>query len=339
MRVPPRRRLAALALTGTLVLAAGCAGGRTATKDNVLVMTVAAPTVTDFDDYVARTKGFYEKHGVTVQRVQTGTAAQSVQLLATGDAEIGRGLANSIQARLRTGGQLDFIDIADPTIRPPHVMISKGIREFPALSGTSVGITSVTDQGTIVTEQMIERMGLDAASIELVPTGGTGSRWAAMNAGGVQSSLLLPPISFTAEQQGAVRMGYLPELLGPGYQFSFTGIVVRESWARANRDQLVHYLRARDDALRWLNDPANAQEAVKILASETRIPLPRARQTYDLLFRSPVPAFAHRIAVSLPAGDSVLQGLRLAGHIRDGNARIEDFVDDSYAAAAREGTS
>jgi ABC-type nitrate/sulfonate/bicarbonate transport system substrate-binding protein len=334
-----RRPLLALATATTIALATGCAGASAGTGDDVLVMTVAAPTVTDFDDYVAKTKGFYEAHGVTVERVQTGTAAQSVQLLATGDAEIGRGLANSIQARLRTDGQLDFVDIADPTIRPPHVMNSKGIHDLADLAGTTMGITSVTDQGTIVTAQVIQRLGLDADSIEMVPTGGTGSRLAAMNAGGVGSSLLLPPVSFTAEKQGAIRLGYVPELLGPDYQFSFTGIIVRESWAEANREQLVRYLAARDDALRWLHDPANAEEAAQILARETRITLERATQTYDLLFRSAVPAFADRIGVSIPAGESVLQGLRLTGHVRDGSARIEDFVDDSYAAAAREATS
>jgi NitT/TauT family transport system substrate-binding protein len=334
-----RQPLLALAVVATIAAAAGCGGGGPAdTDDNTLTMTVAAPTVTDFDDYVARTKGFYEARGVTVERVQTGTAAQSVQLLATGDAEIGRGLANSIQARIRTGGQLDFVDIADPTIRPPHVLNTKGIHDLADLAGTTMGITSVTDQGTIVTAQAIERLGLDAGSIDLMPTGGTGSRLAAMNAGGIQSSLLLPPVSFTAEKQGSVRLGYVPELLGADYQFSFTGIIVRESWAREHRDQLVRYLQARDDALRWLKDPANAEEAAQILATETKITPEQARLTYDLLFRSSVPAFADRIGVSIPAGESVLQGLRLTGLVRDESAQIDEFVDDSYAAAAREAT-
>jgi ABC-type nitrate/sulfonate/bicarbonate transport system substrate-binding protein len=331
---PSRRPV--LALVVLLAFATACSGGTRDAGDDELVMTVAAPTVTDLDDYVAKTKGFYAARGVTVRRVQTGTAAQSVQLLATGEANIGRGLANAIQARLRTGGQLDFVDVADTTVRPPYVMESSGIREFTALEGTAVGITSVTDQGTIVTAQMIDRLGLDADRIDLVPTGGTASRVAAMHAGGIQSSLLLPPLSFTAEEQGAFRMGYLPELFGPDYRFSFTGIVVRASWAEAHRDQLVRYLAARGDALRWLHDPANAEEASQILATETKIPVPRARATYDLLFGSSAQAFADEIAVDIPAGKSVLEGLRVAGLTRDTSARIEDFVDDSYAAQARE---
>ncbi|RZQ60808.1 ABC transporter substrate-binding protein [Amycolatopsis suaedae] len=321
-----------------VLLVSGCASVVADPDDNVVTMTIAAPTVTDFDDYVAKAKGFYDARGVTVRRVQTGTAAQSVQLLATGEAEIGRGLANAIQARVRTSGQLDFVNVADPTVRPPYVMTSKGIRDFAALTGTSLGITSVTDQGTIVTMQMLQRRGVDPDGVQLLPTGGTASRLAAMNAGGIASTLLLPPVSFTAEQQGAVRMGYLPELLGEGYQFSFTGIVVRESWAKANRDRLVRYLAARDDALRWLNDPANAAEATAILARETKISPEKARQTYELLFRSTVDAFAPRIGVSLPAGEGVLSGLRLAGLLHDKDSRIEEFVDDSYAAGAREVT-
>lgn len=339
MPVHQRIRLAVLGVAALLLTGSGCASQPVSGADGELVMTVAAPTVSDFDDYVAKTKGFYRDRGVTVRRVQTGTAAQSVQLLATGDVEIGRGLSNTVQARLRTAGRLDFVDVADTTVRPPYVMTSKGIRDFAGLANTSVGITSVTDQGTTVTEQVIDRLGPDRDSVEFLPTGGTASRLSAMNAGGISSTLLLPPVNFTAEQQGAVRLGYLPVLLGRDYHFSFTGIVVRESWAERNSEDLVRYLAARDDALRWLNNPANAEEAAAILAAETEIPLRRARQTYDLLFRSPVPAFAERIGVSRPAGAGVLDGLRLSGLIRDPGARIEDFVDDSYAARARELTS
>lgn len=339
MPVQQRIRLAVLGVAALLLTGSGCATQPASGSDGVLVMTVAAPTVSDFDDYVAKTKGFYRDRGVTVRRVQTGTAAQSVQLLATGDVEIGRGLSNTVQARLRTAGRLDFVDVADTTVRPPYVMTSNGIRDFAGLANTSVGITSITDQGTTVTEQVIDRLGPDRDSVEFLPTGGTASRLSAMNAGGISSTLLLPPVNFTAEQQGAVRLGYLPVLLGRDYHFSFTGIVVRESWAERNSEDLVRYLAARDDALRWLNNPANAEEAAAILAAETEIPLERARQTYDLLFRSTVPAFAERIGVSRPAGAGVLSGLRLSGLIRDSSARIEDFVDDSYAAKARELTS
>lgn len=333
------RRLTAFALAATLMSSAACANSRASSDDDVLVMTVAAPTVTDFDDYVANAKGFYTKHGVTVERVKSGTAAQSVQLLATGDAEIGRGLANSIQVRHRTGGALDFIDIADPMIRPAYVMNTDGIHDWNDLEGKPVGITSVTDQGTIVTAQALERHGLGVDSVEMVPTGGTANRLSAMKAGGIKATLLLPPVNFTSESKGMVRLGYLPETLGPDYQFSFTGIVVRQSWAEQHRDQLVRYLQARDDALRWLHDPANAEEAAGILAKKTDIPLDQARKTYDLLFRSSVDSFAERIGVSIPAGQSVLEGLRLTGLLRGDSARIEDFVDDSYAAAARKANS
>ncbi|MFD9961298.1 ABC transporter substrate-binding protein [Amycolatopsis sp. NPDC058986] len=333
MRRPWLTSVVAAALCAASLTACGTA--HPARPDNLITMTVAAPTVTDFDDYVAKAKGFYAKHGITVQRVQTGTATQSVQLLATGEVDVGRGLANTVLARLRTEGALDFVDVADTTVRPPFVMSAKGISGFADLRGTSVGIPSVTDQATVVTHQFLQRMGVDPAGVEMIPTGGTGNRLAAMNAGGTSSTLLLPPVNFTAEQQGAKRLGYLPELLGPGYQFSFTGVVVRASWARDHRDQLVRYLAARDDALRWLNDPANAEEAARILAAETKSPPQRAKQTYELLFRSKVPAFADRIGVSVPAGEGVIDGLRLVGLLPGNPVDVRDFVDDSYAAEAR----
>ncbi|GAA4544228.1 ABC transporter substrate-binding protein [Amycolatopsis samaneae] len=332
-----RRPWLSLALTaalGTVSLTA-CGSAHPARPANLVTMTVAAPSVTDFDDYVAKAKGFYAKHGVTVRRTQTGTATQSVQLLATGEVDVGRGLANTVLARLRTGGALDFVDVADTTVRPPFVMSAKGISGFAALAGTAVGIPSPTDQATVVTYQLLQRMGVDPATVEMVPTGGTGNRLAAMNVGGTSSTMLLPPVNFTAEQQGTHRLGYLPELLGPGYQFSFTGVVVRASWARDHRDELVRYLAARDDALRWLHEPANAEEATKILAAETKIPPQRAKQTYELLFRSKVPAFADRIGISLPAGEGVVDGLRLVGLLPGGPVDVREFVDDSYAAEAR----
>jgi ABC-type nitrate/sulfonate/bicarbonate transport system substrate-binding protein len=110
-----------------------------------------AATVTDYDDYVAQEKGFYARHHVKTEYLQTQTAAQATQLLATGDADVGRGIADAIQANVATDRRLDYISVADMLTRPPHVLMTDGTKSFAKIRDRKIGISSPTDNTTIVT--------------------------------------------------------------------------------------------------------------------------------------------------------------------------------------------
>jgi NitT/TauT family transport system substrate-binding protein len=319
------------------LLAVGC-GPRTpvARHDDTIVVASGAATVTDFDDYVAREKGFYAAHHVKTEYLATQTASQAIQLMATGEADVGRGLSDAIQANVSTGRKLDYISVADMLTRPPHVLMTTGAKDFGAISRDKIGISSPTDNTTIVTDGLLAGKSIDPTKANLIPAGGTSSRLAAMQAGGVKATLLLPPANFKAAKEAHLTsVGSVPQLLGPDWHYSFTSIVVDRRWAELNRGLLVRFLQARDDALRWLADPANKQEAIKILEKYTEAKPSPAEKTYDLISDPRLRAFATRIGVDRTADTSVLHVLQDAGVLKQRNLDVARFADDSYAAEAR----
>jgi len=299
------------------------------------VLASGAATVTDFDDYVAQEKGFYADHDVKTTYVQTQIASQAIQLLATGDADIGRGFADAVQANVRTDGELDFISVGDALVRPPHVLVTTGAKTLPDVLRNKVAISSPSDQTTVVTEALLEGKGFDSSTADLIPAGGTASRLAAMDAGGVDATLMLPPLNFKAQAAGRTSMGSMSDLLGPDWMYSFTSVVVERRWAERNRDLLIRFLQARDDALRWLADPANREEAIDIFIEYTDAKPKAAAATYDLIMRRGRESFRSRVGVDREADATVLRTLYETGHSAEPALDVGDYVDPRYADEAR----
>jgi NitT/TauT family transport system substrate-binding protein len=331
------RRATFLLVALLATAAAGCGPAEpVARHDDTIVVASGAATVTDYDDYIAREKGFYKQHHVKTEYLTTQTAAQATQLLATGEADIGRGIADAIQANVATDRKLDYISVADMLTRPPHVLMTDGTKSFDDIKGRKIGISSPTDNTTIVTEGLLEGKNIDPARANLIPAGGTSSRLAAMQSGGVTATLLLPPANFKAvKEAGLTSLGSVPQLLGPDWGYSFTSVIVDRRWATLNRDLLVRFLQARDDALRWLADPRNRKEAIAILEKYTEAKPSPAAKTYDLISDPKLRAFAPRIGINRKADANVLRVMETAGHLKERGLDASRFTDDSYAAEAR----
>ncbi|WP_345148255.1 ABC transporter substrate-binding protein [Arthrobacter ginkgonis] len=326
--------VATLGVTASACSANGGGAEATAT-DKTIVYTEGAKTVTDWDHFVAGHENMYAAHGVTLDGVDTQTATAATQLLVTGEANVGRGLPPAIQTVSQSNGAVKLISVADLLVRPPFVMNAKGITSWEGLKGTKIGVSSPTDSTAVVTKEAIKALGFPADSVELVSSGGTGARYAAMEGGAIDASLLLPPVNFTAEEAGFNRVGYLPDAMGKDWQFAFTSVIVNPTWAEQNRETLVSFLAARNDALKWLADPANKDEAISILATETEISEETAEKVYDLMgIGTADSAFAPEVGVSERAAGSVLdalQGMEQAPQ----DMEISTMIDDQYAAEAR----
>ncbi|MER7797501.1 ABC transporter substrate-binding protein [Microbacterium sp. NPDC096154] len=335
-----RATAAAAAALFTIGGLAGCAASEQSAGspegDFEIIYTAGAKLVTDWDVYVAEDQGFFEDHGVHVENVSTDTAEGATQLLVTGEAHIGRGLPPMIQATVKSNGGVKLLDVADTLIHPPFFMsVREGISSLDDLVGKNIGTSSHTDSTTVVTHGLLDRAGIDAADVEIVTAGGTASRFAGLESGALDASALLPPINYTAEENGFASLGYLPDLAEDGFPFAFAGVIVNPDWAEANREALVAYLKARGDALEFLADPANRDEAIRILAEATDTEVEIAERTYDdLHIGTDKSAFNSQIGVHPEASEGVLIGLQKAG-LAPEDLTIDGLVDDSYAAEAR----
>ena len=94
--------------------------------------------------------------------------------------------------------------------------------------------------------------------------------------------MLSPPFDYKAQADGMKRLGNAFDAFG-GVGVAFA---VQDSWAKANADLLVGFLRAAAKAEKFLYDPSSKQKAVEILVKYTKSPADDLAKSYDSFYRT-----------------------------------------------------
>jgi len=94
--------------------------------------------------------------------------------------------------------------------------------------------------------------------------GGVSQRYRALLEGKHAGTMLITPFDLNAAERGFKTLGRANEVLG-----EYQGVVasVRQGWARQNPRRVEAYIRATSDAVDWLYQPENKDEAIRIFLS------------------------------------------------------------------------
>ena len=160
--------------------------------------------------------------------------------------------------------------------------------------------------------------------VEQVYAGATPNRLAALSSGTVQAALLTQPFDFRAEAQGFRK---LLDIGAFGKEYGFLTVLARPQWLRDNPDTARGYLRALTAAVDWLYEPSHRDEAIEILARETKLDPSIATQTYDYYIK--LEPFSRKLAVPDEIIRSTVKTLIELGDIKPDAAAIK-FVDSTY---------
>jgi ABC-type nitrate/sulfonate/bicarbonate transport system substrate-binding protein len=104
--------------------------------------------------------------------------------------------------------------------------------------------------------------GVSEADVKWARAGGTDRRFAALMERQHDATMLRAPFDLQAKNRGFQQLATAREVIGP-----YLGIVgaARRSWAQQNPTQVVAFIRAYRDAIRWLEAPANRGAAQALL--------------------------------------------------------------------------
>ena len=116
---------------------------------------------------------------------------------------------------------------------------------------------------------------------EIKPVGTTPQRLEAMRQHKeYAASMLGPPTSLLAKQQGFVSLASTQRAIGP---YQSTGAFVRRGWAHDHHDAIVGYIAAYIEAERWLLDATNQHEVTALLMKQWHLSNDIAEKAYGLL--------------------------------------------------------
>jgi ABC-type nitrate/sulfonate/bicarbonate transport system substrate-binding protein len=271
-----RARICAAVLT---LAVAGIASGARAQPTDKIVLRESYPSkVASFwPNYVAATVGLYAKQGLEVQDIVLDPNLTTSTLIG-GSVELSYADTTQLMLALEKGANLVAVGLQ--TDRNPYSLMAPGsIKTVADLKGKRIGAAGEIDVYTYVIKEILRKAKLDPdKDVQFVFGGGQNQRLSAIIGGAIQAGLFSPPSDSRLKDQGFNVLAFAPDV-APNLALSVT--TVRRDWAEKNADTLRRVLRAQNDAVKWLNNPANKAQALQILIAATNARPSDAEAAYD----------------------------------------------------------
>jgi ABC-type nitrate/sulfonate/bicarbonate transport system substrate-binding protein len=160
---------------------------------------------------------------------------------------------------------------------------------------------------------------------------GTPARSECLTKGECDAVPLGQPEDLVLMKQGYRRLGISTEVM-PNFQFTVSA--VRKSWGEKNKDALVRYVRGLSSAFRFIRDPANRDEVVRMTIDTTGSSEDIARQTLSLYFDPDRGVVPKQGELDVKGLGEVIQLMAEAGELKPPLPPPERFVDLQYLKAA-----
>jgi len=270
------QKLLVLALPISLVSFVQPAAAQTRTTLSAAVIGIS---VSIWPAVVADKRGLFADEGLDFDLINSGSSARSLQQVAAGSAQIGSSsMVDSIRA---IGGGANVKIFLNSLAAGTHSLVAaKNIKSVLDLKGKRVMTGGQGDITNLWWYAVAKHFGLDPSrDVDLLFSGSTTARTAALLGGAIDASVLSPPQSFKAIEDGFTDLGPVAPYLG---EFPMMVWHVNASWADGHETTLAAFVRAHNRAVRYMTDQAHKREVAEILAKASGTGIEDALKTWDL---------------------------------------------------------
>ena len=333
----PRVRVIVSLLALALLLAA--APEITAQPRTPVKIAVLRAAFVYFTPYVAEAKGFFAKHGLDAQLVYFRSGAETTTAVVAGSTEFGA-LATEHVTQVREQGLRLKAIVANLTDSPFTLIVRKEVelpnaaRGYPHvvrdLKGLKLGVTGRGASTDFTLRFLVKEAGLDPdKDVTIIATGGVTTSMAALQKGDIQGYLGFEPIQSQAihglgiaKPVIDIRKGEGPRVL---QEYAYNSMVAKEEYLDANPETARRMVAAVLDTHRFLADPKNFEETVKVAEKYFEGINPALlRQILQESLK------AYRPVITRQAVANIGEMLQFAGLIKRAPA-YEEVVDTRYA--------
>ncbi len=233
--------------------------------------------------YAAADRQFFREHGVEVDIVFTGASGKQLAGMVRGEYHVGLQQSDHVVRAVEQGSDL-FIFMAHAHQPVLTLVVAPGIGAFGDLRGRVVAVDGARTGYALIQRQLLARQGV--ADYTLIEAGGVQARYEALKSGAAVAAWLNPPYDQWLLDRGYGQLGTVADFF-PRYPGSVAA--ARRSWARANEQELLAFIRAHNAAYAWLVDPANRREAEAIGRARLKTDAAQTAAAYDQFVASPRP--------------------------------------------------
>ena len=264
-----------LRLLAFLIALAGLSLQSVKAADRVIIGNVSR-TVEQLPNYAATDKGFFAQEGIQGDVVLIGSTDTLIQALIAGQVNVAIVDPTPAINAVERGASLKIIGGTVPIAAYSLVGCPK-YKSIKELKGTSIGVVSLVSGSTIFLREMLKKEGLEInKDYSIIQGGPTTQRLASLKGCNTSATMVLGGDLPRARELGFTEIARLHDYI-PNLQFH--SLIVDSKWAEANSQLTVRYLKAMVRAMQWSH--ANKEEAAKLVAQRTGIPLKYTRENVD----------------------------------------------------------
>jgi NitT/TauT family transport system substrate-binding protein len=281
----------------------------------------AGVSATQLPFWTAKHLGIFAKYGLTVELVAISSGARGMQALVGGSTQSANMAAMSPIRTVLGGG--DVAIVAGYLNKSLFKLVSQRDIQKPAdLRGKRIGLANFGGSTEFGVLMALNELKVPRESVTLLPAGGSGARFAALEAKGLDATLLPYGEALIAEKKGFTIMADLQELVP---EFPDRLIIVRRSSLEKDRAGVKRFLQATIEALAEIRNRSNRERIVSVLAKELRVDRKQAEANYEEYHA----AFSLPPRVGRKGLAAVLELMQQETGKSKGDLNVNRFVDES----------
>lgn len=215
---------------------------------------------------VAYHKGFYKDEGIELEIVLMPTNVINTAAL-TGQIDINGAVTGTVGSAVQGSPmKLLIVTVGKPLL---FLVSRKEIKDPRDLKGKKIAGSSPGGTATVLAKEALKHYGLDPErDAAVLPMGGsTSSRFAALETGVVDATILPVPAVIFARDKGYNELAFLGDIA----QFPQNGFGATEKKIRENPDEVYKMVRASLRGLLFLADTKNRDEVVQIIIKQHKV--------------------------------------------------------------------
>jgi ABC-type nitrate/sulfonate/bicarbonate transport system substrate-binding protein len=286
--------------------------------------------------WVAQQKGYFSQNGIDVNLTNTPNSVFQLTGLIEGRFDIAMTAIDNVVAYMEGQGE------ARPNRQPDIFAFMGGdngflslvtvpeVKTYADLKGRTVSVDALTTGYAFVLLDLLDRAGLKPGDFQVVQAGGVLQRWDELKQRKQAGTMLITPFDIMAQAAGFNVLQRAIDVYG-----RYQGLVgaTRRDWASSNAKALEDFIRAYVQAVDWLGNPANRDEAISILREHLQqMSAELAAKTYTVL--APPQGFTAKARIDMEGVNTVL---RLRSRYGEPKKMLSDptrYVDLKYYDAA-----
>ncbi|HZA52676.1 MAG TPA: ABC transporter substrate-binding protein [Candidatus Udaeobacter sp.] len=215
---------------------------------------------------VAYHKGFYKDEGIELEIILMPTNVINTATL-TGQLDINGAVTGTVGSAVQGSPvKLLIVTVGKPLL---FLVSRKEIKDPRELKGKKIAGSSPGGSATILAKQTLKHYGVDPdRDAAVLPMGGsTSSRFAALEAGVVDATVLPVPEIIFAKAKGYNELTFMGDIA----QFPQNGFGATERKIRESPDEVYRMVRATLRGLLFLSDAKNRDEVVQIIMKQHKV--------------------------------------------------------------------